>query len=168
MSSRSSFAGERDLEKDVWPSSDLHRYNTTTSIEQFDAQPSAFAPRPVTVIAPRDSDRDTIADAYSVKGPSSPRSIATSASAILELDDTLRKHGLLRKPDGEIGWDFDSPECVHPRNWTISRKMWDFALICLVEAFVLGMSSVGAPVSELAEEGMGISSLMGNFVFTST
>jgi hypothetical protein len=101
---------------------------------------------------------------------SSSTSSTTSSTtkAIIELDHVLHKNGLLRKPDGEVGWDFDSPQCTHPRSWSMNRKLWDFVVIAVVEAFVLGMSAVGAPIGTIAEEELGISSLLANFIFTST
>lgn len=55
--------------------------------------------------------------------------------AATDLDDgeILASYGLAREPDGVISWARDSPQ--HPRHWSIGRKVYDTALIILLELY---------------------------------
>jgi hypothetical protein len=51
------------------------------------------------------------------------------------LDDAaiLVSYGLAREPNGVISWARDS--ALHPRHWSTGRKVYDTALIILLELY---------------------------------
>lgn len=64
-----------------------------------------------------------------------PDSIAIVIRAATVLDDgsILASYGLERDPSGVISWAPGSP--FHPRHWPISRKLYDTALIIMLELY---------------------------------
>lgn len=64
-----------------------------------------------------------------------PDSIAVVIRAATVLDDgaILASYGLERDSSGVISWAPGSP--FHPRHWPISRKVYDTALIIMLELY---------------------------------
>lgn len=64
-----------------------------------------------------------------------PDSVAIVIRAATVLDDgvILASYGLERDPNGVISWAPGSP--LHPRHWPIGRKVYDTALIILLELY---------------------------------
>lgn len=59
--------------------------------------------------------------------------IEIRAATDLDDDEILSSYGLAREPDGVISWARHSPH--HPRHWPITRKVYDTALIILLELY---------------------------------
>lgn len=86
--------------------------------------------------------------------------------AATDLDDgeMLSSYGLAREQDGVISWARDSPH--HPRHWTIGRKVYDTALIILLELYTTVISTTGAAVADVAGPEYGISGMTALVAFT--
>lgn len=51
------------------------------------------------------------------------------------MQEHLRDHYLELTPDGKfVRWLRENPK--HPRNWPISRKVYDTGLVCLLDLFM--------------------------------
>lgn len=59
--------------------------------------------------------------------------IVISAATILDDGAILSSYGLEREADGVINWAPGSPH--HPRHWPIGRKVYDTALIIILELY---------------------------------
>lgn len=59
--------------------------------------------------------------------------IVVSAATVLDDGAILAPYGLERDSDGIISWAPGSP--FHPRHWPIGRKVYDTALIILLELY---------------------------------
>lgn len=59
--------------------------------------------------------------------------IVISAATVLDDGAILASYALERNSEGVIGWARDTPH--HPRHWPIGRKVYDTALIILLELY---------------------------------
>lgn len=59
--------------------------------------------------------------------------IIISAATLFDDGAILASYGLAREPSGVISWARGSPH--HPRHWSIGRKVYDTALIILLELY---------------------------------
>lgn len=66
-------------------------------------------------------------------GASGESAIVVRAATVLDDGAILASYGLEREPDGLISWARSSPH--HPRHWPIGRKVYDTALIIVLELY---------------------------------
>lgn len=59
--------------------------------------------------------------------------VVIRVATVLDDGTILASYGLSREPDGVITWAPGSPH--HPRHWPIGRKVYDTALIILLELY---------------------------------
>ncbi|KAF3763883.1 hypothetical protein M406DRAFT_293581 [Cryphonectria parasitica EP155] len=78
--------------------------------------------------------------------------------------DVLASYGLERESNGVISWARGSKH--HPRNWPTKRKIYDTALIILLELYTTVISTTGAAVADIAGPEYGMSKLTALFAFT--
>ncbi|KAJ5354508.1 hypothetical protein N7541_005552 [Penicillium brevicompactum] len=84
-----------------------------------------------------------------------------------DLDLALRESHLELDPKtGYIRWASTNPK--HPRNWSLARKTWDIGLITLLELYTTAISTSGSAAARSAQERLGISITLSQFLFVST
>lgn len=72
-------------------------------------------------------------------GPSSDDTSTITNSTLvdieidLELKETLKKFGLRLENDGCLNWRMDAS--VHPRNWSVSRRAFDTAVLLALDLY---------------------------------
>ncbi|KAL4945408.1 hypothetical protein BDV06DRAFT_209514 [Aspergillus oleicola] len=77
---------------------------------------------------------------------------------------SLAQHGLRVAADGyHIRWAVGNKR--HPRNWTISRKVHDIALLIFLEFFTTAVSTAGSTAANAAAPEFGLSEGLSIFVF---
>lgn len=97
---------------------------------------------------------------------STVRTSETSSTIPKSVCDALEVQGLVVDRRGSVGWD-DGTE-MHPRRWKLSRKMFDFSLVCFLEFFMTAISNTGSPVADVARSSLHISSTTSILSFTTT
>jgi hypothetical protein len=78
----------------------------------------------------------------------------------------LKKDELDLFENGVVCWTETSP--LHPRKWTLKRKMYDTTVIVFLEFFTTMISNTGSVSARDSHETLGISYLWAVFAFTST
>jgi hypothetical protein len=78
----------------------------------------------------------------------------------------LKKDELDLFENGLVCWTANSP--LHPRKWTLKRKIYDTTVIVSLEFFTTLISNTGSPSARDSHEALGISYLFAIFAFTST
>jgi hypothetical protein len=68
--------------------------------------------------------------------------------------------------NGVICWTATSP--LHPRKWTLKRKIYDTAVIVFLEFVTTTISNTGSASARDSHKALGISYLWAVFAFTST
>ncbi|CAG8961535.1 hypothetical protein HYFRA_00013953 [Hymenoscyphus fraxineus] len=83
--------------------------------------------------------------------------------------DILRAHlsdlGLELDSEGIVRWERSNK--LHPRNWSLSRKLYDISLIVILDFATTAISSAGAATSDVAREDLKIGRVLSLFSFTS-
>lgn len=110
-------------------------------------------------------------------GHSGARSFSTSTSSTTsstslknpvdiprKVSDALTAKGLTVDSTGIVRWAADST--AHPRHWPFERKIYDTAVIVLLEFVVTMISNTGSSIASLAAPELGIGREMSLFVFT--
>ncbi|PLB52196.1 MFS multidrug transporter [Aspergillus steynii IBT 23096] len=78
--------------------------------------------------------------------------------------DCVYGHGLEFTADGQyVCWGRDNKK--HPRNWHKARKVYDTTIILLLDFFITGTSSAGAPAATRAKDDYGIGRELSIFCF---
>lgn len=76
----------------------------------------------------------------------------------------LYRYGLLVDARGKVVWHQHSHH--HPRNWSLSRKCYDTALICFLEFLMTLASNTGSTTADQIYESYGMTKRMALFCFT--
>ncbi|THC87415.1 hypothetical protein EYZ11_013137 [Aspergillus tanneri] len=91
----------------------------------------------------------------------SPIEVTTAA-----LDPYLTEYGLQLAADGlHIQWGKGNPR--HPRNWSLSRKIYDGGLVMFLELFTTAISTAGSTCANKAAGEFGIQKELSIFFFVS-
>ncbi|KAJ0107705.1 hypothetical protein J7T55_010312 [Diaporthe amygdali] len=90
--------------------------------------------------------------------------IVISAPSALDDGAILASYGLERDLSGVIGWARGSAH--HPRHWPTSRKVYDTALIILLELYTTVISTTGAAAADAAGPECGMGKITALVAFT--
>jgi hypothetical protein len=67
---------------------------------------------------------------------------------------------------GKVTWRKSSP--LHPRNWSLTRKIYDAAVICFLELFTTLVSNTGSSTATAGAADLGVSKGIALICFTAT
>lgn len=81
-----------------------------------------------------------------------------------KVSDALEAKGFAVDDTGTVRWAPDS--FAHPRRWPLARKIYDTAVITILEFVVTLVSNTGSSIAPLAADELGISREWSLFVFT--
>ncbi|GAB7361854.1 hypothetical protein MBLNU230_g1894t1 [Neophaeotheca triangularis] len=95
--------------------------------------------------------------------PSKTRSHTDISLSVLE---ALSARGLRIDARGQVQWRRNSNQ--HPRQWNLSRKLYDTTVICFIEFFVTMVSNTGTPIADEAAHYFGISRTVALACFMTT
>lgn len=84
----------------------------------------------------------------------------------LEVVRLLEETGLAVDALGIVALPPDST--THPRQWHVHRKVYDTAIICLLEFITTVISNSGSPIGQQVSHDVGISQELALFILTST
>ncbi|KAJ5648399.1 hypothetical protein N7490_004771 [Penicillium lividum] len=83
-----------------------------------------------------------------------------------DLQLVLDSHGLEFTPDGQlIRWSASNKN--HPRNWTLSRKIYDSHMVIFLDLFTTCISTAGSTAANHAQHEFGIGHTFSIFIFVS-
>jgi len=80
---------------------------------------------------------DTDVEALSGLRSSGDDQSTITKSAVIEVDheleETLKKFGLILESDGCLNWRMDAS--MHPRNWSVSRRTFDTSVLLALDLY---------------------------------
>ncbi|KFY48860.1 hypothetical protein V495_00970 [Pseudogymnoascus sp. VKM F-4514 (FW-929)] len=83
------------------------------------------------------------------------QSTITKSTAIevdQELEETLKKFGLILESDGCLNWRMDAS--VHPRNWSVTRRTFDTSVLLALDLYTTAISTSGPSMAQAAMKEM--------------
>ena len=84
----------------------------------------------------------------------------------LHVAASLAHRGFNVSAIGKVTWRDDSP--LHPRNWLLTRKVYDTAVICFLELFTTLVSNTGSSTATAGAADLGVSKGIALICFTTT
>lgn len=97
--------------------------------------------------------------AYSITTPSGSYKYYRIPPQLLK---ALSDECLLVTPDGTVDFAYASP--AHPRQWRLSRKLFDTLLICALECMTTIVSNAGSSITEQVAAHTGVSRTFATFL----
>jgi hypothetical protein len=82
----------------------------------------------------------------------------------LHIAASLAHRGFDVNAIGKVTWRDNSP--LHPRNWSLTRKIYDTAVICLLETFTTLVSNTGSSTAAAGAADLGVSKAIALICFT--
>jgi hypothetical protein len=137
-----------------------------------------------TIGAPADKDKGSVDLSNSSAGSQrSVSSTSTSSTASASSDSPLIDEKLFFKVPlhvaaslahrgfdvsaiGKVTWRDNSP--LHPRNWSLTRKIYDTAVICFLEMFTTLVSNTGSSTATAGAADLGVSKQIALICITTT
>jgi len=84
----------------------------------------------------------------------------------LHVATALAHRGFNVSATGKVTWR--DGNALHPRNWSLARKLYDTAVICFLEMFTTLVSNTGSSTAAAGAADLGISREVGLICFTTT
>jgi hypothetical protein len=84
----------------------------------------------------------------------------------LHIASSLAHRGFDVNAIGKVTWRDNSP--LHPRNWSLTRKIYDTAVICFLETFTTLVSNTGSSTAAAGAADLGVSKQIALICFTTT
>jgi hypothetical protein len=84
----------------------------------------------------------------------------------LHIAASLTHRGFDVNAIGKVTWRDNSP--LHPRNWSLTRKIYDTAVICFLETFTTLVSNTGSSTGATGAADFGVSKQIALICFTTT